>query len=116
MKKTMLSGIAGGLVVFVLMTLLGAGYSAPKIIRAQRFEIVAPNGQVQAILRATIHGPEISLGDVDGRERWILGVDARGPSMGFMDQYGKVRIGMAIIQGSGVIAVTDSSGQTKRIK
>ena len=117
MKKTMLAGVTGGLVVFILMGLGGAGYpSIHRVIQAERFEVVAPNGQVQARLRATLHGPEIVLFDVDGRQRWILGVDSRGASMGFMDQYGESRIAMAIFEDAGVVALTNEVGQVRQLK
>lgn len=117
MKNSILSGVVGGLVVFVLMSLLGAGYrSIPRVIQAERFEVVAPNGQLQARLRATTSGPEILLFDIDGRKRWIIGVDSRGPSMGFMDQSGESRIAMAIFQDAGIIALTNEVGQVRRLK
>jgi len=60
-----------------------------KIIRAEKFELVDPQGRVRALLSVSDEiGPELGLFDENGKLRAGLIVSDKGPALDLLDENG----------------------------
>lgn len=80
---------------------------APGVLRAERFELVEPDGDVRAALRIAEDGaPSLVLLDDSGAVRASLVHDEEETALYIHDDHGKVRVGMAqFANGGGGLAL-----------
>ena len=117
-----LVALAGGLVGGALVSLVVSGPQAPprggavqKVVKAEAFHLVAPDGTVRALLVTLPEGTGLTLYGKDGPSRAVLGVAADGTTG--LTLYDKERVEHAQLSvspdGTTRLGLSDESG-TKR--
>ena len=119
--KVMLAAIAAGLWVLILRPVFTPGdvraavkAGVPKVVRAQRFEVVDSKGKRRASLSLGADGsPALNLLDKHGKARAALSVGADGsPALALFDKDRKVRAVLALLpDGRPLLAVHDKDGR-----
>jgi hypothetical protein len=88
----------------------------PKVVRAEQFVLVSPDGKEQGVIQAGADGPSIVLNDAEGRPRVQVGAvrmahvpDIASWGMTVLDAEGHDRAAIGLADGAGV-AVWDPQG------
>ncbi len=88
--------------------------STPKLVRAQKFDLVDAQGRVRAVLSVNDKGsPELRLVDKEGRGRATLGLQDDGsPGLALWDEGGMARTVLDVWVGGGYgLSLRDKDGK-----
>lgn len=110
--------------VVVLVAVVGAVYlagkakaTAPKVLRAQAFELLDATGKVRGALSFGQNGsPMLALRDKNGQLRARLSMTFGGPSVDLADEKGKMRASLVLRpDGSPELWLADEKGEGRAV-
>jgi hypothetical protein len=118
LTKVLLAVIAVGLWVLILKAVVGpravraaSKAAVPKVVRAQRFEVVDSAGRVAATLEATATGPQLALYHGRGlMPRATLALDEGAPALHFRDSKQNPCVALTLFQEEPALWLSDSKG------
>lgn len=95
--------------------LLCAGDAVPKVVRAERFELVDTNGTVRAVLHMSqlAGGPELSLSGPSGSAH--LRVFDSGPQLGLYDKNKTGRVALMVSDVGSELNLRDENGKLRNV-
>lgn len=96
---------------------LAATEPAAKVVRAERFEMVSPEGVARAVLGPSSYGsPGLQFNDRNGKLRVVLGVVGDTPHLHLLDTDDKTRIALSVdTDGSPVPALNGPDGKPQAL-